>query len=124
MGTPGFPKGDAVIIDEVVGTKPKLEVGGVYIVSGRVQLGSRDDARVAIYSTGTGNEHRTSGYHSVVVPKGETPFHFAFAILADGDLNISLTRPEDTWSNDCFGEVYFRDPTRPFLYGGEPRTGR
>ena len=90
-------------------------------MSGRVRLSSRDDARVTINSTGMGNERRTSGYKSVVVPKGETPFSFAFAILSDGDLNISLSRAEDTWSNDSFGEVYFRDPTRPFLYGGEPR---
>ena len=122
MGTPSFPPGDAVVIDEVVGTKPKLEVGGVYIVSGRAHLSSRDEARVAVYSTGTGNERRTSGYQSVVIPRGETPFSFAFAILSDGDLNLSLSPAEDRWSNDSFGEVYFRDPTRPFLYGGEPRT--
>ena len=124
MGTPDFPAGDVVVIDEVVGTRPELEVGGVYILTGRVRLCSRDEARVAISSTGTGSERRTSGYQSIVVSRGETPFSFAFAILSDGDLNLSLSRAEDTWSNDAFGEVYFRDPTRPFRYGGVARTGR
>jgi hypothetical protein len=122
MGTPGFPTGDSVEITGIAGTRSRLEVGGVYVVSGRVHLVSRDDARVALYSTGEGNQVRTEGFRSVVVPKGESTFDFAIAILADGDLNLTLSPTEDTWSNDAFGEVYFRDPDRPFLYGGIPRV--
>lgn len=122
LGTPVFRAGDSIDIDEIVGTRPRLEVGGVYLVSGRARVGSHDGARLALYSTGADNRVRTQGYQSVVVPRGETAFHLAVALLADGDLHLMLAPTDDTWSNDPFGGIYFRDPDRPFLFGGVQRV--
>ncbi len=117
-GTPAFRGGDAITIDEIAGTRPRLEVGGVYVVTGRARVQSHDGARLALYSTGRDNGVRTQGYQNVVVPRGESEFHLAVAVLADGDLHLTLSPVTDKWSNDPFGGVYFRDPARPFLYGG------
>lgn len=118
LGAPTFAAGDSIEIDEIVGTRPRLEVGGVYVLSGRALVASPDGARVSVHSTGNDNRLRTKGHNSVVVPEGESEFRLAVAILADGDLHITLARPHDEWANDPFGGVYFRDPGRPFLFGG------
>ena len=118
LGTPAFPGGDAIELDEIAGTRGRLEVGGVYVVSGHARVVSPDGARLAINSTGTDNGLRTEGYKSVVLPHGESEFHLALAVLAEGDLHITLSPVSDTWSNHPFGGVYFRDPERPFLHGG------
>ncbi len=122
LGTPAFSTGDSIDIEEIVGTRPRLEVGGVYLVSGRTRVESHDGARLALYSTGSDDGVRTQGYQTVVVPRGETAFHLAVAVLADGDLHLSLAPTDDTWSNHPFGGIYFRDPDRPFLFGGVQRV--
>ena len=118
LGTPAFPGGDVIEIDEIAGTRPRLEVGGVYVISGHARVVSHDGARLALFSTGTGNAVKTRGYQSVEVPRGDSEFHLAVAVLADGDLHLTLSPVSDTWSNHPFGGVYFRDPMRPFLHGG------
>ena len=118
LGTPVFTGGDAITIDEIAGTRPRLEVGGVYVVSGHARVESHDGARLALYSTGRDNGVRTQGYQNVLLPRGESEFHLAVAVRADGDLHVTLAPVSDTWSNDPFGGVYFRDPARPFLFGG------
>jgi hypothetical protein len=121
-GAPVFPLGDGIEIEEIAGTRPRLEVGGVYVVTGRARLVSRDQARVALFSTGSGNATRTEGYRSVEIPKGESEFHLAIAIVADGDLHLMLSAADDPYANETFGGVYFRDPDRPFLFGGVQRV--
>ena len=50
FGTPAFSGGDSIEIEEIVGTRPRLEVGGVYVVSGRARVASHDGARVASHA--------------------------------------------------------------------------
>jgi len=121
-GPPVFPLGDGIEIEEIAGTRPRLEVGGVYVVTGRVRLISRDRARVDLFSTGGDDATRTEGYRSVEIPKGESEFHLAIAIRADGDLHLMLSAADDPYANETFGGVYFRDPDRPFRFGGVQRV--
>ena len=118
LGAPAFSGGDAIVIDEIVGTRPRLEVGGVYLVSGRAKVRSHDGARIALYSTGADDGVRTRGDQRSVLPRGESEFRLGVEIVADGDLHLTLAPLDDEWSNDPFGGVYFRDPARPFLFGG------
>jgi hypothetical protein len=124
-GPPMFASGDSIEIEEIVGTRVRLEVGGAYIVSGHATLASRDSARLALYSTGSGDPAddgpRTEGSKNVVIERGTTVFHFTVTILRDGDLHLILAPAEDEWANQSIGGIYFRDPQRPFLYGGVER---
>ncbi len=113
----GFVADDEIEILEVVGSRPRLEVGGVYLLTGRYALRSRPAARIALYSTATVNTLRTHGYKSQVVEAGNGRFHFAFALLGDGDLHISVYEADDEYGNGPgLGHVYFRSPDRAFLY--------
>ncbi|MHC4472837.1 MAG: hypothetical protein ACYS99_17945 [Planctomycetota bacterium] len=113
----GFAGGDEIVIEEIVGSIPRLETGGVYLLTGRYSLRSRPSARLALYSLGSDNRYRTRGYKNVVVERGEDHFHFAFAVVGDGDLHLSMYEADDEYGNGpALGDVYFRSPDRPFLF--------
>jgi hypothetical protein len=105
----GFSAGDEIVIEEIVGSVPHLEAGGVYLLTGRYSLRSRPSARIALFSTGSDNEFRTKGYKNVVVERGGDRFHLAFAVLGDGDLHVSMYEADDEYGNGAaLGDVYFR----------------
>jgi len=113
----GFSAGDEIVIEEIVGSVPQLEVGGVYLLTGRYSLRSRPSARIVLFSTGSDNRFRTRGYKNIVVEKGDERFHLAFAVVGDGDLHISMHEADDEYGNGrSIGDIYFRSPDRPFLF--------
>ncbi len=113
IGKTAFAPGDEIRIEQVTGTRSELAVGGEYEIRGRYTLASRDAALLALNSTAFGDDVRTSGDKERNVTGGSGAFVLRFAIHADGDLHLSFY-PAD--GGESFGGVYFRSPTRPFLY--------
>lgn len=113
----GFASGEDLVIEEIVETVPRIEPGGVYLLTGHCSLASRPSVRIALYSPGTNDELRTEGYKNVVVEKGEGSFHFAFTVHRAGDLHVSFYEADDRYGNGHdLGDLWFRSPDRPFLY--------
>jgi uncharacterized protein len=110
LGSSAFAPGDNITINEVSGTKRKIEIGGTYSVRGTYTLTSRDEALLAFFDTSIGYSGPTSvdPKQTVRIKKGTGSFYLVKTMTDDGYLHVSFYDGPD------FGGVYFGQGDRVY----------
>ncbi|MEM9354496.1 MAG: polysaccharide biosynthesis/export family protein, partial [Planctomycetota bacterium] len=106
VGPKLFREGDSIEITNVLSSSPRLEPGDTVLVSGRVRLGSREAADVALELTQTGNRAQTEPDlpFKVRIERGTKEFTLQRRIQVRGALHLTLYGPD---GGKPFGGVYF-----------------
>jgi tRNA A-37 threonylcarbamoyl transferase component Bud32 len=110
LGPQKFADGDAIVIQQVRSTSPKLDIGDKVVVRGRYQLKSRDRAMVGMSLTQIGGD----GYPESVLPAqwteirtGSGVFELSYEVKHAGALHLAFSSISEGKS---FGTVYFGTP--------------
>ncbi len=105
LGKRTFAEGDNITITEIRGTRPKLEIGGRYLVRGEYTLSSQDSASLCLFRTttkpGTG---RIKPTQRMEVQRGSGVFALEKEIYSDGYLHLSFY---PSGGRSSFGGLYF-----------------
>jgi hypothetical protein len=106
IGKQQFKAGDCIMIDQVLTTSARLEVGAKVVVRGHCQLASAAKANVGLFLTHRSPAKADESAQSQVatVRKGSGSFELACEIKYEGDIHVSFY-PES--GGDAFGGVYF-----------------
>jgi RNA polymerase sigma factor (sigma-70 family) len=99
--------GGRIDIREVWGTRPKIEVGGQYLVRGKYTLPKGRKGKLYFYATANGawNEVATLDLQMVELDKPEGEFTLVHGMAGEGNFHLILTDPEKY--SDWFANVYF-----------------
>ena len=99
--------GGRIKIREVLGTRPKIEVGGQYLVRGKYVLPAGEHGKLYFYATAGGPWGQTASLdlQSTEVDKQEGEFALIHGMAGPGYFHLILTDPEkySRW----FANVYF-----------------
>jgi hypothetical protein len=101
-------EGGRVEIREVWGTRPRVEVGGQYVVRGKYVLPPGARGKLHFYATAGGAWgaiSTTLDLQSVAVDKSEGEFTLVHGMLGPGYFHLILTDAERY--SRCFADVYF-----------------
>jgi RNA polymerase sigma factor (sigma-70 family) len=105
IGLTETSNGGRIDIVEVWGTRPKIEVGGAYLVHGKYVLPSKEDGKVYFYRTAT--EGSGSGpvldLQTTIVAKGQGDFTLVHHMEGRGYFHLLLEAPEGRFANVYFG---------------------
>jgi hypothetical protein len=104
-----FTEGGRLEIKEVWGTRPKIEVGGQYLVRGKYVLPRGARGKLYFYETSSGDwdnsKTATLDLQMAVADKQEGEFALVHGMLGVGSFHIVLSA-EDNYSR-MFANVYF-----------------
>jgi len=104
IGLSEFKDGGRLEILEVWGTRPKIEVGGQYLVRGKYAL--PQEGRLYFYETAEGNQDgATLDLQVTQLPKGQGEFTLVHGMALKGSFHLYLTAP-DNYSHS-YANVYF-----------------
>lgn len=108
IGLSEFKEGGRLDILEVWGTRPKIEIGGQYLVRGRYKLPPGQHGKIYFYATAGGTwgaigTTLDSQMTEVGEPEGE--FTLVHGMLGDGYFHLVLADPERY--SRMFANVYF-----------------
>ncbi|HEX3601322.1 MAG TPA: sigma-70 family RNA polymerase sigma factor, partial [Lacipirellulaceae bacterium] len=110
IGQTEFKDGGRIEIEEIWGTRPKIEVGGQYIVRGKYTLPPGEKGRLYFYETSNGQWGRepTSDVdlQKVDLDKETGEFTLVHGMMGPGSFHLYLASP-DKYSH-YFANVYFR----------------
>ncbi|HZZ56385.1 MAG TPA: hypothetical protein VFE31_01045 [Opitutaceae bacterium] len=117
-GSAEFQPGDGIAIESVTGTRPALESGGSYCVTGTYALASRDEASLALFETLTRRiVEPFDPRQEIRVIRGAGRFRLIIAVPEKGYLHVSFYPRSGGRS---FGKLYFgqgdwllREPVTP-----------
>jgi hypothetical protein len=115
VGRTEFVGDDRLEVREVWGTRPRIEIGGDYLVLGRYHLDSAQRGRVVLYET-TSNwtlDGADTDLLSWSAVRGDGEFALVHSMPGPGELHVSLLTHEDATrvANVYFGEA--TSPSRP-----------
>ena len=106
IGKQQFKPGDSIVIDQVLATSPKLNVGDKVVVRGHYQLASAPKAKLGLFIT-----HRTTADAGNTAKTQMTPadsvsgsFELSCDISYEGDVHVSFYPVS---GGEAFGGVYF-----------------
>ena len=106
IGKQQFKPGDSIVIDQVLATSPKLNVGEKVVVRGHYQLASAPKANLGLFIT-----HRTkadadnTAKSQMATADGVSgSFELSCDILYEGDVHVSFYPVS---GGESFGGVYF-----------------
>jgi hypothetical protein len=100
--------GGRIEIREVWGTRPKIEIGGQYLVRGKYRLPPRERGELYFYATAGGAWGAittTLDLQSIAVDKQEGEFALVHSMLGPGSFHLVLADPERY--SRMFANVYF-----------------
>jgi hypothetical protein len=104
IGLSDFKDGGRLEILEIWGTRPKIEVGGQYVVRGKYVL--PENGKLYFYETASGNQDgATLDLQMTQLPKGQGEFTLVHGMALPGSFHLILTTP-DNYSH-WFANVYF-----------------
>jgi len=111
VGKQQFKSGDSIVIDQVLTTSPKFEVGAKVVVRGHYQLASAAKASLGLFVTHRAPAGRDPFAPSQVesVGKAGGSFELSCAIAYPGDLHVSFY---PATGGEAFGGLYFSDASR------------
>jgi len=99
-------EGGRIEIREVWGTRPRIEVGGQYLVRGKYVLPRGERGKLYFYETAQWNQpSATLDLQMAEADKPEGEFTLVHGMLVDGHFHIYLAHP-DRYSR-MFANVYF-----------------
>jgi RNA polymerase sigma factor (sigma-70 family) len=107
IGRTESDRGGRLEILEVWGTKPKIEVGGQYLVRGKYTLPSRERGKLYFYITSSGSWNNTGptlDLQTTEVEPGRGEFTLLHGMSGPGYFHLILTGPE---YGNTFANVYF-----------------
>ena len=92
LGDSEFHGGDAIIISEVRGTRPTLELGESYVVKGYYPLSSRDTATLllSVTTTSRAGSGVTQPASAIRVSRGDGEFALTKHLEAPGHLHLTF----------------------------------
>jgi hypothetical protein len=102
-------EGGRIEIREVWGTRPRIEVGGQYLVRGKYVLPPGERGKLYFYETATGDWSQTTAtldLQSTEVDKQEGEFTLVHGMAGPGHFHLYLAHPERysrTFANLYFG---------------------
>jgi len=106
VGKQQFKPGDSIVIDQVLATSPKLEVGAKVVVRGHYRLASAAKARLGLFVT-----HHAKAGADPYAPSQMAPvegangsFELSCEITYEGDPHVSFYPAPN---GESFGGVYF-----------------
>jgi RNA polymerase sigma factor (sigma-70 family) len=106
IGLTETSNGGRIDILEVWGTRPKIEVGGAYLVHGKYVLPSKENGKLYFYRTAT--EGDGSGpvldLQATTVAKGQGEFTLLHNMAGPGYFHLQLLAPD---GDKMFANVYF-----------------
>jgi RNA polymerase sigma factor (sigma-70 family) len=109
IGTTESKEGGRIEIREVWGTRPRIEVGGQYLVRGKYVLPPGQRGKLYFYATATGDWGRagtaTLDLQATAVDKPEGEFTLVHGMAGPGYFHLILTDAERY--SRCFADVYF-----------------
>ena len=105
IGLSEFKDGGRLEILEIWGTRPKIEVGGQYVVRGKYVL--PENGKLYFYETASGNQDgATLDLQMTQLPKGHGEFTVIHGMALPGSFHLILTAPDNyshTYANIYFG---------------------
>jgi hypothetical protein len=108
LGATEFHEGGRIDIVEVRGTRPEIEVGGLYLVRGKYKLPPGQRGKIYFYATAGGAWGAigtTLDLQSTAVDKQEGEFTLVHGMLGEGHFHLVLADPERY--SRMFANVYF-----------------
>jgi hypothetical protein len=106
IGKQQFKPGDSIVIDQVLATSPRLNVGDKVVVRGHYQLASAPKANLGLFVT-----HRTHADTDGTTKSQLSPaesaggsFELSCEIAYEGDIHVSFYPVP---AGESFGGVYF-----------------
>jgi RNA polymerase sigma factor (sigma-70 family) len=109
IGSTEFKEGGRIEIEEVWGTRPRIEVGGQYIVRGKYVLPHGERGKLYFYETANGEWGRTPtadmDLQAVDLDKETGEFQLVHGMAGPGNFHLYLASP-DKYSR-YFANVYF-----------------
>ena len=107
IGSTETQDGGRIEIGEVWGTRPKIEVGGQYLVRGKYALPKGKHGKLYFYVTANGawNEMATLDLQMIELDKQEGEFTLVHGMAGPGHFHLILTDPERY--SDWYANVYF-----------------
>lgn len=101
-------EGDRLMITEVWGTRPRLEVGGTYLVRGSYTLFSLDAANICLYLTALNwdNSGPDVDLQRMTVSNGHGTFALVHSMLGPGRFHVSMSGDRGS-ENIRVANVYF-----------------
>lgn len=81
-----FRPGDSIEITEILGDRPRIEVGGTYTIIGKYTLSSQDRAMLHLFAI----DGQTRSGQASAVQRGAGEFVRTFTYLEEGDLHLSF----------------------------------
>lgn len=105
----GFQPGDAISIRIVRGDRPRLEIGGTYLVQGEYRLSSAPTGRVGLMlTTRNAGPVPVGRRQNTRVMQGAGTFTLVAGVQATGDLHVSFYLPNGRpGSESSRGGIYF-----------------
>src|SRR5262249_48246267 len=99
--------GGRIEISEVWGTRPRIEVGGQYLVRGKYRLPPGERGKLYFFTTATGESHveTTLDQQSTELDKQEGEFTLVHGMSYFGHFHLTLADPERY--SRIFANVYF-----------------
>jgi hypothetical protein len=106
LGPIFLAEGDALVIEQVLSTSPKLDIGDTVVVRGKYTLRSQSEAKLGVSLTQTANAQPTpiSAAANRMVSRGSGEFELVFEVRSIGCLNVSLSNVR---GGKFFSRVYF-----------------
>jgi len=106
VGKQQFKPGDSIVIDEILATSPKLEVGAKVVVRGHYRLASSAKASLGLFVTHRSPAGRDASTPSQVasVESASGSFELSCEITYEGNPHVSFY---PTSGGESFGGVYF-----------------
>ncbi|HET7536875.1 MAG TPA: hypothetical protein VFJ90_10500 [Candidatus Didemnitutus sp.] len=106
LGPSRFRQGDQIVIDQVLASSPKFELGDRVMVRGHYVLTSESKASISLFLTHTEDRKRefVAPEQSAKIMTGEGRFELAYDVKYPGVLHVSFYRASD---GQAFGGVYF-----------------
>jgi RNA polymerase sigma factor (sigma-70 family) len=108
LGETEFKEGGRLDIVEIWGTRPRIEIGGQYLVRGKYKLPPGQRGRIYFYATAGGAWGAigtTLDLQSIAVDKQEGEFTLVHGMLGEGNFHLVLADPERY--SRMFANVYF-----------------
>jgi hypothetical protein len=108
-----FRAGDSIVIDQVLATSPKLEIGAKVVVRGHYLLASAPKASLGLFITHRAPAAADPSSPSQIAPveKATGSFELSCEITYPGDLHVSFYPASH---GESFGGVYFAGaPQKP-----------
>jgi len=108
VGKQQFKPGDAIVIDQVLATSPRLDVGTKMVVRGHYRLATADKARLGLFLTHRGfssssGDASAASQTALAVHDGGS-FELSCEITYEGDPHISFYPAS---AGEAFGGIYF-----------------